>query len=76
MRNKEIEKKLKKELGAKITAARYKKKMSQLELASILEIDNKCIWRYETGQQCPSALRLFEIAKALEINISDFNPYI
>ena len=74
--DKENEKKLKKELGAKISAARYEKKMSQQELANRLEIDTKCIWRYEAGEQCPSALRLFKIAKELEININDFNPYI
>ena len=74
MRNKDVEKILKKKLGEKIAAARYQKNLSLLELANILEVDNKSIWRYEAGEQCPSALRLFDIAKALEINIEDLDP--
>ena len=65
---------LKKSLGHKIAVARGSN-ISQHKLAEKIGTDHKAIWRYENGKQCPSAIRLFQIANALNIDVRSLNPY-
>ena len=66
--------KIKKNLGQKIAVARGSN-ISQNKLAEKIGTDHKTIWRYENGEQCPSAIRLFHIAAALKIDVNELNPF-
>lgn len=58
-------------IGEKIREIRLQKKLTQKELAFILDIEISQITRIETGKINTSIINLIKIAKALEINISE-----
>lgn len=58
-------------LGRKIAEYRKSRGMTQAEVAEIVEVDNETISRFERGTAIPSLLRLFEIARALEVGAGD-----
>lgn len=65
-------------IGDKIREIRLQKKLTQKELAFILDIEISQITRIETGKINTSILNLIKISKALEIDIKElfnFNIY-
>ena len=58
-------------IGAKIREIRLQKKLTQKELAFILDIEISQITRIETGKINTSILNLIKISKALEIDIKE-----
>lgn len=58
-------------IGDKIREIRLKKKLTQKELAFILDIEISQITRIETGKINTSILNLIKISKALEIDIKE-----
>lgn len=61
----------KKILGLNIKAERNRKNFSQAELGEKANLSPTSISLIETGLQLPSALAIFYIAKALEIDINE-----
>ena len=57
-------------IGRNIKAARTVQKMTQSQLAEILEIENVTVSRIETGAQLPSIDRLDEVAKVLKVSLT------
>lgn len=55
-------------LGATITAARLKCRLSQHELAERLKISERTLRRYEAGTRLPPAVLLGGIAREIKIN--------
>ncbi|MFR1672764.1 MAG: helix-turn-helix domain-containing protein, partial [Candidatus Gastranaerophilaceae bacterium] len=66
--NKKMNKKI---LGLNIKAERNRKNFSQAELGEKANLSPTSISLIETGLQLPSALAIFYIAKALEIDINE-----
>lgn len=56
-------------LGHNIKAERVRKNLSQMELAELINKSKDSIYKIENGTQTPSALIVFDIAKALNISI-------
>ena len=56
-------------LGSNIKAERVRKNLSQYKLADIISRSKDSIYKIENGTQTPSALLVFDIAKALNIPI-------
>lgn len=59
-----------KALGFNIKVERLRKKMTQMELAELVSMSNDSIQKIENGKQTPSALVLFDIAKALNVDLA------
>jgi transcriptional regulator with XRE-family HTH domain len=60
-----------KKIGEHIIALREKQGLSQSDLARLTGKDRQNIHRLEKGLMNPSIFQLFEIAKALQVNLSD-----
>lgn len=60
-----------KKLGAKIVELRKEKGISQLELANRLDTHNNQIRRIEVGEGNPTINTLLDIAKELEVSITE-----
>lgn len=60
-----------KALGLNIKAERYRKELSQAQLAEMADLSPTSITGIETGQQIPSAINLYLIAKALGVSIDE-----
>ncbi len=58
-------------LGLNIRAERNRKDLSQAELAEKINMSENSINAIERGKQIPSAINLYLIAKALEIDINE-----
>jgi len=58
-------------LGRKIAEYRKAKSMTQAMVAEVVGVDTETISRFERGTALPSLLRLFEIARALDVGIGD-----
>lgn len=58
-------------IAENIARRRKKLGMTQKELAEKLDISDKTLSRWETDKQVPDALMIPEIAKALELSISE-----
>lgn len=58
-------------LGKRIAKHRKKKEITQAFLAEEIGVDSETISRFERGTALPSLLRLFEIARVLEVGIGD-----
>jgi len=58
-------------LSANIRAERSRKKMSQESLSEYVKISTRSISAIENGHQIPSAFVVYDIAKALEIDINE-----
>lgn len=58
-------------LGRNIKAERVRHNISQMKLAEILDRSKDTISKIETGKQSPSALIVYDIAKALDVSFED-----
>ena len=61
-------------LGGKIKLAREAKKLTQIDLASLMNKDQQTIQRIESGKTNPTYITLLSIANALSVEISDLLP--
>lgn len=68
----EIKKVFLKNFGSRLRELRLEKNFSQERLANELGVEVSQISRIERGQINTSIAMLYDISKALEINISDF----
>ena len=59
-------------LGFNIKIERLRKKLSQEQLAEIVNLSPTSISAIETGKQIPSAVNLYLISKALNVDINEF----
>ena len=62
----------KKVLGFNIKVERLRQELSQAELAEKVNLSSNSITAIETGKQIPSAINLYLMAKALNIDINEF----
>jgi transcriptional regulator with XRE-family HTH domain len=62
---------LKKKIGKRIVQLRTKKGWSQSDLARACNKDRQAIEKLENGKVNPTAYSLLEIAKALDVSLSD-----
>ncbi|UPA55191.1 helix-turn-helix domain-containing protein [Wolbachia pipientis] len=60
------------ELGKKIKELRLYCGLTQTELGKRIGVSYRQIQRYENGSNCILASRLYDLAKALSINVADF----
>lgn len=60
-----------KEICTKIKLIRVKKKMTQLELASKIGIDDSSLRRIESGKTNPTLKTIYRIASAFEIEVTE-----
>ena len=58
-------------LGRNIQVARKNKKLSQNELAELLNISREHLAKVETAKRCISLKLLFKIAEKLQIQVKD-----
>ncbi|WP_282135749.1 helix-turn-helix domain-containing protein [Seonamhaeicola maritimus] len=65
----EEENKFIKKLGKRIVTIRKEKGISQKELSDILDMDDGSLRRIESGRTNPTTTTLFNIARALEVEI-------
>ncbi|UYB50139.1 helix-turn-helix domain-containing protein (plasmid) [Lysinibacillus capsici] len=61
-------------VGSKIKEYRKKRKMTQKELAKLINKSDNTISNYETGAIAPSQEALFALARILEVKVDDFFP--
>lgn len=61
-------------LGQNIRRIRKEKSISQESLAHICEIDRSYLGRIERGEVNLTVCKLYEIAKALEVNVKELLP--
>ena len=59
------------DFGAKIADLRKKKGLTQAQLADMLNISNKTISRWETGEGYPEVTLLSPLAKALGVTVDE-----
>ena len=59
-------------LGQEISKQRKKQGLTQLDLASLVNMEKPTITRLEKGRTNPTSLTLLKISKALNIPISKF----
>ena len=59
------------DFGAKIADLRKKKGLTQAQLAEMLNISNKTISRWETGEGYPEVTLLSPLAKALGVTVDE-----
>lgn len=62
----------KKALGFNIKVERFRKGLSQAELAERVNLSSNSITAIETGKQIPNAINLYLISKALNVDINEF----
>jgi transcriptional regulator with XRE-family HTH domain len=60
-----------KDVCKKIKEIRVKKKMTQLELASKIGIDDSSLRRIESGKTNPTLKTIYRIASAFEIEVTE-----
>lgn len=61
-----------KSLGKRIRALRELRKLSQEKVAEKCGVETSSVSRWETGGLSPNSKHLTQLAKALEVNKSDF----
>lgn len=61
-------------IGSRIRYFRRKAKLTQPELASLVDIDGRTLSFYENGTREMGANRLFQIAAALHVGADDLAP--
>lgn len=59
---------LNKILGNHIRVTREEKKLTQAELAALMNVNPQNISSYERGERCPSIFWITKLCEALEIN--------
>ncbi len=62
----------KKTLGKQVARLRKEKGYTQAELSAAINKDYQSVSRIESGKINPSCFIIFQIAKALEVDISEF----
>lgn len=60
-----------KTLASNIKAERHRKGLTQFQLAEIIDVSESSISLIERGVQTPSIFLVYDIAKALEIDINE-----
>lgn len=60
-----------KQIGFNIKRIRQSKKLTQLDLAAFLNIEDSALRRIENGRTNPTIKTLLKISKALNVNIND-----
>jgi len=60
---------LPKTMGDRIRAARYHKRMSQVELARQLKVHKTLISHWEGGRSKPSVAQLVSVSSALDVSL-------
>ncbi|WP_419214655.1 helix-turn-helix domain-containing protein [Wolbachia endosymbiont of Rhagoletis cingulata] len=60
------------QLGKKIKQLRLDRGLTQTELGKRIGVSYRQIQRYENGSNCILASRLYDLAKALSIDVADF----
>lgn len=65
-----------KALGLNIKFARMRKGISQEELAELVDTSRTTISFIETARQNPTVLKVIDIAKALDIDISELTKSV
>ena len=58
-------------LSLNIKAERTRKQLSQAELAELIQVSENSIGKIERAEQNPSAIMVYKIAKALELDINE-----
>lgn len=58
-------------IASNIRAERNRRGISQLTLSELIGISENAMGKIERGQQTPSAIIIFDIAKALAIDINE-----
>lgn len=66
--------KLDRHIGARIRELRLSEDVTQEKLAAALGITFQQVQKYELGKNRVAASRLYEIAQALGVGVSDFYP--
>ena len=61
-------------IGSRIRRFRRKAKLTQPQLASLVDIDGRTLSFYENGSREMGANRLFQIAAALHVGADDLAP--
>lgn len=64
---------IKKNIGAKIKAARLNKGFTQNALAEMVDMDEKQLSRLESGKHFPTLKTLIAITEVLDMRLSDFD---
>lgn len=59
-------------IGEKIKKYRKRKQLTQAQLAELVDLNEKQIYRIETGLNHPTYLTFVKLVEVLEININDF----
>lgn len=62
----------KKTLGKQVARLRKEKGLTQAELSALINRDFQSISRIESGKVNSSCYIIFQIAKALDVNVSEF----
>lgn len=57
-------------IGERIRTVRRHRKLSQEQLANLIEIDRRSVHRYETAQRDPALSMLLRMADALDVPVS------
>lgn len=58
-------------LSLNIKAERIRKNLSQIQLAELIQASENSVGKIERAEQNPSAIMVFKIAKALDIDINE-----
>lgn len=58
-------------LSLNIKAERTRKNLSQAELAELIQASENSVGKIERAEQNPSAIMVYKIAKALELDINE-----
>jgi transcriptional regulator with XRE-family HTH domain len=66
------EKKHLKLLGRNIAGLRRSKKLSQLDVCAIIDMEKSNLSAIENGRQNVTALTLYKIANAIEVEVKEF----
>ena len=56
-------------LGEKITEARKKKGMSQIDLADAMSVSRQSVSKWETGESNPEISKLSQLAEVLDVSL-------
>ena len=59
-----------KTFAEKVSTARHELKLSQMELAEMVEVFDRSIKSYENGKKKPRASTLYRLAKALQVSVT------
>lgn len=64
------EKTIKKEIGKKIKKARIENEMTQHQLATKLNKDQRCVSSWEKGSSSPKIIEIIKMKKLINLNLN------